>query len=126
MKNAGYHIMRVSMGITFLWIGVLIFRDPEYWGSLLQPWAANLLPQSLQVAMIETAVLDILIGLLFLIDSFVWVAGALGAAHMIVVLAASGIDVITVRDIGLLGACLALFWADVPDWMRKWVKKKEE
>ncbi len=125
MKNTGYHIMRVAMGITFLWIGVLIFRDPEFWGGFLQPWALNLLPQSLEVTMIEIAILDIVIGVLFLIDSFVWVAGLLGALHMVIVLTVSGIDAITVRDIGLLGGCLALFWSDLPEFVCRKFKKQQ-
>lgn len=97
------------MAITFLWIGILIFRNPEAWGSYLQPWAAKLLFVPIREAMIGTAILDIVIGgwLLF-IDRFTWIAAALAFLHLIVVLVTSGITDITVRDIGLLAATLAL------------------
>jgi nitroreductase/dihydropteridine reductase len=68
MKISSYHIIRVGLAITFLWIGVLIFKSPEGWGTLIQPWAAGLLPVSLKTAMIATAILDLAIGLLLLID----------------------------------------------------------
>jgi len=109
MNKVGFHILRVGVAITFLWIGILIFRNPEAWGSYLQPWAAKLLFVPIREAMIGTAILDIVIGgwLLF-IDRFTWIAAALAFLHLIVVLVTSGITDITVRDIGLLAATLAL------------------
>ncbi len=114
MNKAGFHIVRVGVAITFLWIGVLIFRNPESWGSYLQPWAAGLLPMSLVDAMIGTAYLDIAIGGLLLLDYLTWVAAALASIHLIIVLVTSGITDITVRDIGLLAATLALLVETLP------------
>ena len=108
MKTLGFHILRVGMGITFLWIGVLIFREPEAWGGLLQPWAAGILPVPIAQAMIGTAILDIVIGFLLLINVWTWVAALIGAIHLVIVLATTGINEITVRDIGLLAGVLAL------------------
>jgi len=58
MKVSAFHILRVGVAITFLWIGVLILREPEAWGFYLQPWAVDLLPISLEKAMIGTALLQ--------------------------------------------------------------------
>jgi len=115
MSRAGFHILRVGIAITFLWIGVLIFRNPESWGSYLQPWATKLLPIPLVEAMLGTAILDIVIGgwLLF-IDRFVWIPAAFAFLHLIIVLVGSGITDITVRDIGLLAATLALLVETFP------------
>ena len=55
-----------------------------------------------------TAILDIVIGALFLIDCFTWLAALVGALHLITVLTVSGITDITVRDIGLLAGTVAL------------------
>lgn len=114
MNKAGFHILRVGVAITFLWIGVLIFRDPEAWGSYLQPWATGLLFTPLKEAMIGTAILDIVIGGLLLVDYFAWIAAALASFHLIIVLVTTGITDITVRDIGLLAATLALFVETLP------------
>lgn len=123
-KHAGYHILRVGMGITFIWIGVLIFRDPEYWGGFLQPWAANLLFLPIEPAMILTAILDIAVGLLFLLDVWVWAAALVGGVHLIIVLAVTGINAVTVRDIGLLGGAFSLFWDDLPrKYLARYQKK---
>ena len=117
-KTSSYHILRVGMAITFLWIAILIFREPEAWGGLLQPWASGLLPVRIREAMIGTAVLDLLIGFFLLIDFYVWLAALIGAAHLVIVLATTGITEITVRDIGLLTAMFALFWDDRQWWSK--------
>lgn len=114
MNKASFHILRVGLAVTFLWIGVLIFKQPEAWGGYLQPWAAGLLPIPIGQAMIGTAVLDVVIGALLLFDSFVWLAALVGAIHLIIVLTVSGITDITVRDIGILAAMLALMADSLP------------
>lgn len=123
MKTSAFHILRVGIAITFLWIGILIFREPESWGGYLQPWAANLLPISLKEAMIGTALLDISIGIFLLIDVLTWLAALFGAFHLIVVFIVSGINAITVRDIGLLTALLALMITAWPDKFNFWKKR---
>lgn len=111
------------MAITFLWIGVLIFREPDAWGGYLEPWAANLLPIPLREAMIGTALLDSVIGLFLLIDVLTWLAALVGALHLGIVLTVSGINAITVRDIGLLTALIALMVTAWPDKFNFWKKK---
>ena len=115
MRKSGFHVLRVGIAVTFLWIGILIFKNPEAWGTgFIQPWAAGLLPIPIREAMISTAILDIVIGVALLIDTLTWLAGAVGSIHLIIVLIVSGINEITVRDIGLLSATLALFAHSIP------------
>lgn len=124
MNKTSFHILRVGLAITFLWIGVLILKQPEAWGGYLSPWAARLLPIPIEQAMMGTAVFDIVVGIFLLIDSFVWLAALMGAIHLIIVLAVSGITDITVRDIGILAATLALMADSLPknfiDKIRPW------
>jgi uncharacterized membrane protein YphA (DoxX/SURF4 family) len=124
-KESGYHILRVAMGITFAWIGVLIFKEPVFWGGFLQPWAAGLLPVPIKEAMIGTAFLDLGIGLLLLADVYTWVVATIGAVHLAIILIVSGIDSITVRDIGLLGAAVSLAWTDAPEWLKMKFRKHQ-
>lgn len=107
-KDAPYHILRVAIGITFAWIGILIFQSPEAWGGFVEPWVRDLLPIPLRDMMLGTAILDIMIGFFLLIDAFVWIAGFAGALHITTVLISSGITDVTVRDIGLLGGLIAI------------------
>lgn len=108
LQNAALHIVRVGTGITFVWIGLLVFNNPEGWGSMIQPWAANLLPFGIKEAMITTAILDIVIGFLLLIDVFTAFAALLGALHLASVLVVVGITPGTSRDIAILASTIAL------------------
>lgn len=115
MRKASFHILRVGVAITFLWVGVLIIKSPEAWGNYIQPWAAELLPVPVRDVMISTAILDLTVGILLLIDFWVWVAALLGTFHLLSVLTAAGIDSTTVRDIGLLAATFALLVDSLPE-----------
>lgn len=125
MKKPSYHFLRVGLAITFLWIGILIFQNPEAWGSYIKPWALAWLPLSLVQVMVGTAVLDITVGMLLLLDIFTWIAAFVGAMHIIVVLVTSGITDITVRDVGLLTGALAISFEALPEWILSKFKKKE-
>lgn len=114
MTKASFHFLRVGLAVTFLWIGILIFKNPEAWGGYLQPWAAGLLPIPIAKAMIGTAILDITIGVFLLFDFLPWLAALVGAIHLVIVLTVSGITDITVRDIGLLVAALAIMIDSLP------------
>jgi uncharacterized membrane protein YphA (DoxX/SURF4 family) len=114
MKTAAYHILRVGTAITFLWIGILILKDLDTWRSLIQPWAKNLMPLPIKHVMITTAILDLVVGFLLLIDTWVWLAALVGALHIFSVFIVVGINEITVRDIGLLAATLALVLMQLP------------
>lgn len=121
MSRTAFTVLRVGLGITFVWIGVLIFREPENWGALLQPWAAGLLPVPLRDAMLGTAILDILVGLALLVDVWVLAAAVVGAVHIVTVLVTVGIQAVTVRDIAI-GAGLAALAAD--RWPARWWPRK--
>ena len=110
MNKTSYNILRVGMAITFLWIGLLIIKDPVGWSGYVAPWAGNLIPFSMKAVMLFVGFFDILVGLLFLLDIFVLHAALAAVVHLFVVLAVAGINAITVRDIGLFSACLAIFF----------------
>jgi len=128
MSKTSFHILRVGVAVTFLWIGILIFKEPEAWGSLLQPWAAGLLPVSIREAMIGTAILDLAIGALLLTGFAVWLGALIGALHLVVVLVTAGINAVTVRDIGLLSASVALMASSLSDsaWIKEMMKKSDK
>lgn len=114
MKKTSFHILRVGIAVTFIWVGVLIFRSPQAWGSFLQPWAAELVSVPLRQAMIATAILDIAVGFFLLIDVMTWVAALFAAGHLALVLTTVGITEVTVRDIGLFAGSCALVIDAIP------------
>ncbi len=74
----------------------------------MSPWVVELLPISVKNVMILTAILDIGIGFLLLIEVLVWRAALAAAVHLGLVLIVSGINEGTVRDIGLLAGAIAI------------------
>lgn len=105
------------MGITFAWIGILILRDPAAWTGFIKPWALDLLLTTPERTMIGTGIFDIVVGFFLLVDVWTFWASLLASLHLAIVLLVSGIDAITVRDIGLLTASLAMV-------MELWPSKK--
>ncbi len=103
----------------FVWIGVMIVRAPVAFGGYMQPWAADLLPVSMERAMLGTGALDIVIGLALLLGWKLWITALVASVHLLLILIVSGVTDITVRDIGLLGGTMALFVADAP-MLRTW------
>lgn len=120
---AAFHVLRVGMAITFLWIGLLILKSPEAWGGYLQPWAMELLPLPIEQLMIGTAIFDLIVGFLLLVNVWTWVVAFLATGHLAIVLVVSGVNAVTVRDIGLLAGGLALFIEAVPEkWQKRLIK----
>lgn len=120
MKNLSSKILRISLAITFIWIGVLIIKDPIFWSGFLPSWILELSPLSATQLMMTTAVLDLIIGILFLVNVKVHIAALLASAHLVGILILSGIGDVTVRDIGLLGASLALLVETMPKRWKIW------
>src|SRR3989344_7172517 len=117
MTKTSFHILRVGLAITFLWIGILILKAPEAWGGFVAPWVMKLLPMPIEQMMIGTAFLDIAIGILLLLDMFVWLGATAASGHLIIVLIVSGINEVTVRDLAILAGSLALFVETVPQFI---------
>ncbi len=123
-QKAAYHVLRVTLGITFIWVSVMIFQEPVFWSGFIDPWAASLIPIDLETMMKITAGLDLLIGLLLIADKWTWIVSLIASLHLLTILIGSGIDTITVRDIGLFGATAALMFVAAPTKIFK--SKKEE
>ena len=114
MNKISYHIIRVGLAITFIWIGILILKDPQAWAGYVKPWAENILPIPIEQALLGTAFFDIIVGALLLIDWYSWVAGLAAAIHLVIVLIVSGITDITVRDIGLFTCAIVVAIESLP------------
>ncbi len=115
MQKLSLHILRIGLGITFLWVGILIFQNPEAWGGYISPWALELLPMPIKEIMLGTAFLDMALGVLLLSNSFVWIASLVASLHLVSVLMASGINEGTVRDIAILAGAISLTIDSLPE-----------
>lgn len=120
MRGSSLLILRIGLAVTFIWIGVLILQNPESWATgFIKPWAQNLMPFQLVDLMRGTAVLDIAVGILLLIRRYAWIGGVIGSLHILGVLIVSGVNSITVRDIGLLSATVAITISTVPEYLAR-------
>jgi uncharacterized membrane protein YphA (DoxX/SURF4 family) len=122
-KPLSYHFLRLGLAATYVAIGVLIFRDPDGWGALIQPWAARLMPVSIHWLMLSTAALDVAVGILLLIDILSWAAAAIGAIHILTVFMTVGLIGDTVRDMAILGGSASLALSEWPEHLKFWKKK---
>jgi len=108
-------VLKIGLGITFIWIGYFILQDPAGWAGFIKPWAKDLLILDPIDVMKFNAVYDILVGALLIVAYkrwMIWLGGLLAALHMIAVLVTAGVDPITVRDIAVLSGALSLcVWA---------------
>src|SRR3989338_9854722 len=123
VNSSGYHVLRIGMGITFFWIGILIWKDPAGWGGFLQPWALKLLIMPIEQVMAITAVSDIILGILLLTNAWTFLASSIASIHLLVILITSGINEVTVRDIGLLGGSIALAVSSWPGHIKNILMK---
>lgn len=101
-----YRFLRWGLGIVFIWIGVNIIQYPDAW--------IGYVPDNLPAALSRTLVLklggifDIAVGIFFILGWWPKVIAILAALHLAGILFDQGIDAVLIRDVGLLGACLAL------------------
>lgn len=107
--GTSYFLLRVGLGVVFLWIGIDIFRHPEGW--------IGYVPMSLPLGLSrETGLqlngaLDVALGLLLILDKLPKIVAAVASIHLAGILITQGINALIIRDVGLFGAALALlFW----------------
>ncbi len=108
MKNIAMWTLRGGLAVTFIWIGYMVLQNPAGWGKSIQPWALQVLPDPVENFMVLTGFFDIAIGIMLLINPLVGIGSALGALHLAGVVLGISSSGIIARDLGLLGACLAL------------------
>lgn len=125
-----YLVLRWGLGITFILVGVMILQGPDNWiGYISDPAPLGMTREG---ALQAAAVFDLLIGLALVLKFFPKVAGGLAALHLIGIIFTQGIDAVLVRNIGLLGVALALFFWPASHHRKKhmwqmsyWRKKKK-
>jgi len=100
--------LRTGLGIVFLWIGIDVFRAPDAWIGYMPDVTlfgldrASILPMG--------GVFDMVLGALLIAGLFPRIVAGLGIAHLLYVLITFGVDAVLIRDVGLLGALLSLFF----------------
>ncbi|MGH9856723.1 MAG: hypothetical protein ACRD4B_02650 [Acidobacteriota bacterium] len=98
-----------GLGAVFLWIGLDILRHPNIWIGFMPQEAPFGL--SRQLALQASGVVNVILGVLLLLRWWQKTVALVAALHLLGILVTQGINVVIIRDVGLLGAALALlFW----------------
>ena len=106
--------LRLGLGFMYIYSGYDLFSNPQHWYGFVPQWLSQAATQivSVEAYLRLQGMGEIILGLLFLAwFSGQWgvrIASILAALEMALILIFIGIDPITFRDIGLLGAALAL------------------
>lgn len=108
--------LRLTLGIMYLYTGVDFLRAPEHWYGFAPQWFSQLVLQvlpSMDVYLRMQGLGELALSLVFLAWflplSAVRVAAFLSALEMALILLLVGIDLVTFRDIPILGASAAVF-----------------
>ena len=108
--------LRSTLGVMYLYTGIDFLRAPQHWYGFVPPWfsqaALQVFPSMDGYLRIQGAG-ELLLGLAFLAwflpGGVVRIAAFLSAVEMALILLFVGVDLITFRDIPILGASLAVF-----------------
>lgn len=108
-------LLRLGLAFVFLWFGIDKFIHPDYWINAWLPlWFQGILA-SFGIGNLNfiyaNGIFEIVIGLGLVFNIFVKFFAALIAIFLLNIVFSFGLNEVIVRDIGLIGAALALlFW----------------
>jgi len=109
-------ILRISLGISYVYSGYDLFVNPKGWLWAVPQWFSQLLTNAgipvdtyLQLQGVSELVLAALFFAWFFGKWSLRIAAAVSAIEIAAILTFVGIDLVTFRDIPILGASLALF-----------------
>jgi hypothetical protein len=114
-----YLILRAGLGLTFIYIGVDILRHPDLW--------IGYVPNETMFGLSRDSLLrfggffDLIIGALLMTKTAPKIGGSLAVLHLMGIFTLNGIDSVLARNIGLLGAAIA-----VAIWPSSYRKKKHK
>lgn len=109
-------VLRLTLGIMYVYSGWDIFNHPKSWVSFVPQWLSKMLEAggiAVETFLKVQAVGELAIAAVFIIwfapKRLVRWAAFLSTVEMALILYFAGVDLITFRDIGVLGASAALW-----------------
>lgn len=109
-KNEVYSslILRLGLAFVFIMFGIDKFIVPQNWTGYVAPFIENMLPFSLITFMYILGVIEIILGTLLLLGLFTQWTAVIITLMMLSINLTIGFNDVTIRDIGLMAASLAL------------------
>lgn len=112
--------MSWGLGIVFLWIGLDILVHPTNWIGFLPE---NIpLGLSRERALFLNGIADAVAGSLLILHWWPRLISGYAILHLLGILVTNGIDAVIIRDVGLLGIALALFFWPTHYRRHRWWK----
>ncbi len=102
-----HRFLRWGIGATFLWIGIDILKHPQAWIGYVPPDLPITLAR--EDALRINGIADAALGIVILMGWLPKTSALLAALHLAGIIIMNGLDAVLIRDVGLLGAALALF-----------------
>ena len=104
-----YMFLRWGLGLTFIYIGLDIFFHPDLWLGYVPDEVPFGLARGTTLR--AAGLFDLAVGALMIIRFMPKLMGFLAAVHLISVAVFNGLDAVLIRNVGLLGAAMAVwFW----------------
>ena len=107
-------LVRWGISIVFLWIGIDIWLNTDYWMAWLPGYVSQFIEPT--TLMLFTGAFDFVFGLLLLLGLFTRISALFMALHLIGVIMTIGYNDIAVRDFGLLLATIGIFFHGPDTW----------
>ena len=107
-------ILRLSLAIVFFWFGIDKFFHPDYWVNAWVPQAVSLFMANFNIRPVDiiyvSGVFEVLVGTSLVANIFIAPFSLLAVLFMISIMFFNGFNEVLIRDIGLIGAFLSLFF----------------
>lgn len=104
--------LQIGLSFTYIYSGLGLIREPSDWFHFIPAWLFDLLGSNLERFLQVQGLGELLLGTLLLLSyskpRLLYILSVLGALHVFGIILVSGVDLITFRDLGLLGAWVAL------------------
>lgn len=105
-------ILRFSLGIVFVWMGILIVQNGDPFSASVAAWVGERIPWGLSMSqvLLGVGIFDIVMGLWLLFGLYPKIAASIAALHLAVVLVVTSksLHEVHIAEIGLLGAAISL------------------
>lgn len=108
--SVGLWCLRLGLALTYIYSGYHLIIDSESWIGYLPDWFSDLLPLPVELYLKFQGAGEWLLALSFLTGVLLPWAALLASAEFAGILLFYGIDLVSFRDIALLGSALSLFF----------------
>ena len=107
-ENIGRLLLRIGLGIVFIWFGIDKFLRPELWEGWIPILIQSILQSKVLTFLYFLGVFEVIIGVLVLVGFYTRVAAGIAALFLFAVVLSSFSGEILVRDIGLIFLALGI------------------